>query len=80
MRAIKAIVEGNSVRLLEPTGLEGRHEAVLVVEDQSASGGDQQWAQIAKDAAARPKFDEFLKQADREIAEGNTHPLDPDHL
>lgn len=80
MRAIKAIVEGDSVRLLEPTGLEGRHEAVLVVEDQSSPGGDQQWSQIAKDTSARPKFDEFLEQADREIAEGHTQPLDPDHL
>lgn len=80
MRAIRAIVEDGKVVLLEPTGLTGRHEAVVVVEDQPVAAGDEAWSKIARDPAPRPAFDQFLEEADSEIAQRQTQPLDPDHL
>jgi microcompartment protein CcmK/EutM len=78
MRTIRAIVEHDKVVLLEPTGLTGRHEAVVVVEEEPSGAGDDAWAAIVRNPSARPAFDSFVAEADREIAEGETQPLDPD--
>jgi hypothetical protein len=80
MRAIRAIIDNGQVTLLEPAELPGRHEALIVVGDAEMLPGDQEWARILRDGERRPAFDDFLREADAEIASGATEPLDPDRL
>ena len=80
MRTIKAIIENGKVTLLEPTEIPGRHEAVIVVSDAETSPGDQEWARILNEQAPRPAFDDFLREAEKEIASGTAETLEPDRL
>jgi hypothetical protein len=60
--------------------LPGRHEALIVVGDAEASPDDQEWARILRDGERRPALDEFLREANAEIAAGTTELLDLDRL
>jgi hypothetical protein len=80
MRAIKAIIDNGKLTLLEPAEIPGRHDALIVVADVQPSPGDAAWSQILRDSAPRPALDDFLREAENEIASGATEPLDLDRL
>ena len=76
MRAIKATYKNGKITLSEKLSDPGPLE-VLVVFPEPA---DDPWQQILNDPTPRPALVQWIKEVEKEIAEGKATPLDLDQL
>ena len=76
MKAVKATYKNGKITLSEKP-LEPGPMEVLVVFPEPA---DDPWERILNDPAPRPALMQWLKEVEKEIAEGKVTPLDLDQL
>lgn len=78
MKAVKATYKNGRVTLSEKSSEKGPIN-VLVVFPETADEGDP-WERILNDPRPRPALAKFVKEAEKEIAQGKAKPLDLNQL
>src|SRR5438094_8768223 len=76
MRDLRATYQNGKITLSEKPSEPGPMDVLVVFPEL----GDDPWERILNDAIPRPALTQWMKEVEREIAEGKASPLDLDQL
>ena len=76
MKAVKAVYQNGKIKLSEKPADQGPMEVVVVFPEPS----DDPWLEILNDATPRPALARWMKEVQKEIAQGQAKPLDLNQL